>query len=194
MLAEADYSLTEQAHQGESGRFIGDETLLVKFDYRPKHNQTKSAEAGRPIFEEVAYITIMQPGNKDSIVERPANEMDKQRFPKHWQKFEARQSQDHVEGTLLEQWPALTRSQVEELKYLNIRTLEQLVAMSDSNAQGIMGIQALRTKAKAYLEAADIQAAAEELAERDAKIDQLLKANEALMERVEKLEAEADED
>lgn len=193
MLGEADYGLTQQAHQGDSGRYVGDETLLVKFENRPYHDQTKSAEAGRPIFVEKPYIIIMQPGNKDSIIARPAREADKHRFPEHWRKFETRQNEDHIEGTLLSQWPALTRAQVEELKFLNVHTLEQLVGMSDSNAQGIMGIQGLKSKAKAYLEAASIQSAAEELAARDARIDQLIQANEALQARVEALESAEDD-
>lgn len=188
MLAEADYGLTAQAHDGHSNRFNGDDALLVRFFMRPHKDETQSREQGRPIFVEKPYIEIMQPGNKDSIVSRPARDSDRERFPKHWRKFEERQQEEHIEGTLLEEWPGISRAQVEELRYFNVRTLEQLVAMSDSNAQGIMGINLLKKRAEAYLEAAEIEAAAEELAERDARIEELEATLAKMAARIEALE------
>lgn len=181
-LPEADYGLTESAFQGDAGRYAHDDVLLVKFFYHPRLQQTKSEEAQRPIYEDEAYIQIMQPGNKDSIVIRPAMEMDKQRFPDHWKKFLARDDQDSVQGTLLEEWPGITRSQVEELKFFNIRTVEQLAQISDSNAQNIMGIQMLKSKAETYLENSEKEALASDLAKKDEQIAELL----ARMERMEK--------
>ena len=166
-----------------TGRHNGDETLLVRFYLHPKQNRVKSEAEGRPIFEDTDYIEIMQPGNKDSIIKRPATEMDKQRFAEHYRKYEARQSQDHIEGTVIDQAPFVTRAQVEELKFLNIRTVEQLAGLSDSNAQGIMGIQALKQKAKDWLESASDNATKEALAEQKA-------INEALLARLDALENE----
>ena len=103
MIQEADNSLTSMAMN--TGRYNGDDTLLVRFFSHPRQNQSKSEAEGRPIFEDTDYIEIMQPGNKDSIIKRPATEMDKQRFAEHFRKYEARQSEDHVEGTLIEQAP-----------------------------------------------------------------------------------------
>ena len=171
-LMEAEYGSTDLAMN--NGRYHGDETLLVKFYKHPRKNEIKSKEAGRPIFEEVPYVEIMQPGNKDSIIKRPASNMDKQRFAEHFRKFEAREDQDTVEGTLLEEWAGITRSQVEELKYLNIRTVEQLSAVSDSNAQNVMGISFLKEKAAKYLEATKGEATATALAEMQEKYDALL--------------------
>jgi len=171
-LMEAEYGSTDLAMN--NGRYHGDETLLVKFYKHPRHNAIKSKEAGRPIFEEVAYIEIMQPGNKDSIVRRPASDMDKNRFAEHYRKFEAREDQDSIEGTLLEEWAGVTRSQVEELKFLNIRTVEQLSAVSDSNAQNVMGISFLKEKANKYLEGAEGEATKAALADMQAKYDALL--------------------
>ena len=180
MIQEADNSLTSMAMN--TGRYNGDDTLLVRFFTHPRQNTAKSEAEGRPIFEDTDYIEIMQPGNKDSIIKRPATAMDKQRFAEHFRKYEARQSEDHIEGTLIEQAPWVTRAQVEELRFLNIRTVEQLAGLSDSNAQGIMGIQALKQKAKKYLETAKDEATAEALAEQK-------ELNTALMARLEALES-----
>lgn len=173
-MNEADYGITDMAMS--NGRYQGDESLLVKFFKHPLLNQIKSEEQGRPIYEETPYIQIMQPGNKDSIVVRPASDMDKNRFAEHYRKFEAREDQDSIEGTLLEEWAAVTRSQVEELRYLNIRTVEQLATVSDSNAQNVMGINLLREKAKKFLETSEKEATAERFAELEAKYQALLES------------------
>ncbi|MCP4126312.1 MAG: hypothetical protein GY753_04535 [Gammaproteobacteria bacterium] len=171
-MQEAEHGITDLAMN--NSRFHGDETLLVKFYKHPKENSAKSTEAGRPIFEEVPYIQIMTPGNKDSIVIRPATQMDKQRFAEHYRKFEAREDQEGIEGTLLEEWAGISRSQCEELKYLNIRTVEQLVAVSDANAQNVMGINFLKQKATKYLEDTKGDATAAALADMQAKYDALV--------------------
>jgi hypothetical protein len=172
MRAEADYGMTDMAHN--NSRYHGDEKLLVKFFKHPRQDIVRSQEAGRPIFAEEDYIQIMQPGNKDSIVIRPATDRDKDRFAEHYRKYQAREDQSEAEGTPLSEWPAVTRAQVEELKFLNVFTVEQLAGMSDSNAQNIMGISLLKQKAAKYLETADKEATAEKLAELEAKYQALL--------------------
>lgn len=178
-LAEADYSLTEMAMNTGVGA-PGDETLLVKFFLEPVQNKERSNEEGRPIFEEREFVSIMVPGQKDNIVIREARETDKDRFPRHYAAFKNRVEQV-VDGTPLEEWPAVTRSQVEELKFFNVFTVEQLAEISDSNAQNFMGIQLLRQKAKAFLEAAnDVGAMADKLSaeieKRDVEIAALQEA------------------
>jgi hypothetical protein len=172
MLTESNYSETDLAMN--NGRYHGDATLLVKFFMKPKINEKKSQEAGRPIYEEKTHIQIMQPGNKDSIIIRAATKMDKNRFAEHFRKFEAREDQDVMEGTPLDEWAGITRSQCEELKYLNIRTVEQLSAVSDSNSQNIMGISFLKEKANKYLEDTAGDATKEKFAELEAKYESLM--------------------
>lgn len=176
-MQEAEHGVTDMAMN--QGRFHGDENLLVKFFTHPRHNKAKSLEEGRPIFEEQPYIQIMQPGNKDSIVVRPATKMDKQRFPEHFRKYEAREDQEKMEGTPLTEWPGITRSQCEELKYLNIQTVEQLANVSDTNAQGMMGVALLKSKAGKYLEKAKETATADALNAANARIDELVALVEA---------------
>lgn len=182
MLEEADFGLTDRAMQGNTNRFAGDQNLMVKFFYHPRINKAKSQEAGRPIYEEVPYIQINAPGNKESEIIRPATDLDKRRFPVHFEKFMARQNQDEAtEGTILEEWPQITRSQVEELKFLNIRTVEQLASVSDSNAQNVMGINMLRQKAKTWLEKNN---------DTDAKLKEAQNTIDALTARLDALEAD----
>ena len=193
MLGEADYGLTDMALGGQNARYNDDDKLLVRFFKHPKLNEGKTASEGRPIFEELDYISIMQPGNKDSIIMRPATQIDKQRFAEHFRKYEVREGDyEALEGTLLESWPGITRAMAEQLKYLNIRTVEQLANVADSNAQKMMGIQMLKAKAKAYLEASANEAAAEALTAANDKIDQQNQTISDLAAKLEQVQAKLD--
>ena len=107
---------------------------------------------------------------------RPATEMDKARFAEHWRKYQARQGDDEemLEGTPLRDWAGCTRAQCEELRYFNVRTVEQLAAMSDSNGQNIMGINMLKQRAVKYLEKSKDSATADALAAANKRIDELM--------------------
>lgn len=180
MLQHDDSAFTEMALQGSHGRYKNDDQLRVRFYMHPRKNEARTLAEGRPIFEDCPYVEIMQPGNKDSIIKRPATPMDKARFADRFRRFEAMQDQEAVEGTPLEQWPGITRAQCEEMKYLNIRTVEQLASVSDSNGQNILGIHALKAKATDYLETAKGEATANALADANAKIEKLESAMQEL--------------
>lgn len=169
-LEQADYNLTEAAMQGGGARGLGDETLLVKFFINPRQDMAETALQNRPIFRDCEYIQIIQPGNKDSIIRRPAMDMDKARFPEHYKRFKAREDQESMEGTPLEHWTGVTKSQCAELRYMHVLTVEQLAGMTDVNAQGFMGISQLRENAKRFLTAADSAKLGNVLAEKDEQI------------------------
>ena len=97
-------------------------------------------------------IDIRVPGSKDNVC-RKATQRDINRFPRHYEAFKARISDEYLEGMPLKEWPLITRSQVEELAFINVKTVEQLSAVSDANASQIMGIYKLKEKAKEWLEA-----------------------------------------
>jgi len=131
-----------------------DANLMVKFFMREKQSMTKTQEEGRPVFEDREYVEIRVPGKRDALACRPATYDDKQRFPRHYTAFKDR-TELPQEGTPLAQWPIMTRSMVEELSFLKIKTVEQLVAMSDNDAGQIRGGLSLKQKAKAFLETSD---------------------------------------
>jgi hypothetical protein len=179
---EADYGLTDSAFAVQRGtQFAGDEQLLVRFYNRPVQDKERTAEEGRPIFKEMVYIDIKQPGNRDWGIDAPARQRDFDRFPEHYRRFLARQEDVVIEGTPLDQWPGITASQVEEMKFLNCHTVEQMANMSDANT-GKFGLATLKQKAKGYLEYAKDNAAAEAFAATKAR-------NAELEARIAKLEA-----
>ena len=195
-LAEADYSMTDGAMQAPNSRFFADETLLVKFYMKPTHDNAESKEAGRPIFKDVVWVSIVVPGNKTTTVERVARDADKKRFAKHFEAFEQHGTEEFVSGTPLDAWPVLSSSQVREMAFFNVRTVEQLANMPDSEAQKFMGIAMLRTKAKLFLEAAEggapMEALQDAMEQKDNELNALREAMQEQAQMIADLQAKMD--
>ncbi len=187
----ADYGATDLAMQGTNARYAGDNRLLVQFHVLPMIDDVRSAEEGRPIYKDVDHVRIMQPGNKESIVDRPVTEMDIARFRQQYDNWKSGQ-EELVEGTPLEAWPEITRAQVEEMRYFNVRTVEQLADMADAHAQKFMGINEMRRKARLYRDRAAKNAVStklqKELKEKDNQIASLNEALKDLQAKVAGLE------
>src|SRR6185437_7494034 len=79
-------------------------------------------------------------------------------WPEQYARFKAGQ-EISADGTPLEQWPILGRSQVLELKAMNLMTVEHVRDMPDTTCQRFMGGMRLRALAKAYLDDAAAGAA-----------------------------------
>lgn len=192
-MLEADYDITEQAMTGgeNNARFAHDHKLFVTFFKHPRKDEEATLAEGRPMFTDEAYVRIMVPGDKDSIIVRPARDMDKQRFAKQFAAFEAGEGEVH-DGTPLRAWPMITRSQVEELKFFGVYTVEALADLADVHVQKFMGVGALKTQAQAYMqqarEAAPLVQLNAALEERDHQIAAQDQAIQELMEKVEALE------
>ena len=170
-METADFDYTKFT-VGNAGPQPGDETLLVRFFSKPVQNKKKSLEENRPIFEDQIFVGIKVPGERNEKC-FPASDYYKQRFPRHWDAYEKRTGGIEAEGTPLNEWPMITRSQAEELKYYNLYTVEQLAQMSDSNAQNVQGFQNLKEKAKAYLIASKDATAVANREEDKAELEEL---------------------
>lgn len=128
--------------------------VFVQFYTDAVELKSESEKQGRPIFQDMAYIRKMIPGDSSNVIERVAKEFDIRQYPREYEIFK-RQQTNGVIGTPLEQWPQVTRAQVKEAKYFEVHTVEQLSELSDTSCQRMgMGFFELRNKAKAYLEAA----------------------------------------
>lgn len=158
----------------QQARFAGDKRLFVQFYMRAVMNQFKSAQEGRPIFDEKEYVRIIIPGDKNTVIDTEATRVEKElRFPEQYARFKKNQEQS-LSGTPLEVWPQMTVGMVAELKAMNVFTVEQLAELPDNLAQRIMGAHMWRKKAQAFLDAAAGDAKnsqlAMELEKRDAQI------------------------
>jgi hypothetical protein len=144
-----------------------DQGLFVVFERKAVQNKVKSEAAGRPIFDEFDYIEITIPGGKTKVVEK-VTDHHKQRFPKHWelhQKMLDGKTGASLIGTPLDQWPAMSVSQVHEMRALGIHTVDQLAHLNENGISAIgRGGRELKAKAAAFIAQASGDAEAEALA------------------------------
>lgn len=163
--------------------------LIVHFYRRPVEDEAKSAAEGRPVYVEQEYIKILTPGDKDNVIDRPvwfgANPAcDNRRYPAEYEAWK-RDGSNIVVGTPLSAWPSISRSQIEEMKHFNVRTVEQLAELADAHAQKFLGIQKLKQGARDFLEQAKGGAVTTRLrAENDSLKKQLDEQAEQLKELV----------
>tara|TARA_R110000868_G_scaffold248560_2_gene505108 strand:+ start:5879 stop:6571 length:693 start_codon:yes stop_codon:yes gene_type:complete len=176
-MQQAEFNHNDFADTAEA-----DKSLMVKFFYKERPDSTKSEELGRPVFKEVAYIELRVAGQRDVQACRPATVADKQRFPRHFDAFE-RRVEAPTEGMPLSEWPQITRTQAEELAFLNVKTVEQMATVKDSNISNMMGGYGLREKAQKWLEVNDKQSVDREKEELRGQVAELQAQMRKLLEQ-----------
>jgi hypothetical protein len=130
----------------------GDESLVAFFYMGVLKNEAKSEAEGRHIFDDIESIKIIIPGDKNNQIDRPATVQDKRRFAKQYAAFkEGRTEEEQISGTRLTEWPFLSRGQCEELRYLQIRTVEQLAEVRDDITSRVPGLTNLKKHAQVWL-------------------------------------------
>lgn len=168
-------------------RFPGDENLHVLFYVDAVESELKSKAVGHAIFDDYEMIEIRVPGDDKTIIKTIVTDEHRYRFPDEYSSFRQNNDVTQVSGTPLEAWAHLTPSLIATLKAQNVRTVEQLASIADSNAN-FMGAHELRSKAKAFLKVAEDASAVDrqekQLAEQKA-------TNDALLARITELEAAA---
>lgn len=162
-----------------SNRMRGDEdTCIPNFHYQVIQNVERTAKEGQPVFEEVEMVEIIIPGNDR---ERPCFRVTqeyKDRWPEQYKRFKEKLEKKMEDGYYLEEWPQITRSLAATLKHHHITTVEQLAQIPDSNLMNIgPGMLDLKYKAQKFVETMKddvaVQKMAEELKQRDKKIELL---------------------
>lgn len=159
-----------------------DANLRLRFHMHPVKDEVASLKEGRDIFRDEEYLQIIVPGDKDNITDGPVHDLIKKRFAPQYAAWKASGNGEASNGTPLEAWAGISRSQVEEMKFFKVNTIEDLANMSDSNCQKFVGIQLLRQRARDFVAAAKGEAplleVRSQLAERDNKIESLQHALE----------------
>lgn len=130
-----------------------DNKVLARFYMKAEHDKKESVKAGRPIYRDKEYIEIVVPGDSKDVVIRPVTDMDRQRFHKIYEAFKSG-AENQLIGTPLEEVTWIPRSQVEELKYFKIFTVEHLAEVRDDACSKLPGLFELKRKAKAFVVAA----------------------------------------
>lgn len=164
-----------------------DSALHVRFYSRPVQNNYRTQKEGTPIFEDIVYVEIHTPGNQLNVLDVPARDDHKQRFPLQWAHFQNTHGKDaSVVGTPLGQWPLLTAAQAETIKGLGFKTVQQVAFASDEQIQKLgmyagMAPHVFRDRAKMFLEAAQGEAALNKQSEEMAALKRELEELRALV-------------
>ena len=166
---------------------------MARFYMYPEQRKHASQEAGRPIFESVPYISIIQPGEKDTRDRRVRPE-DKQRFHQQWLAFEAKQMQK-VDGTPLSVLFPHNPGAVKTLEFMHVVTIEQLAALNTTQLQNLgLGAAQWQSMAQSYLATADKGKGFHELQSKlDAKDSEIAKLAD-IVSKLEQRVAELDSD
>lgn len=178
-------------HFNANNPFHGDENTPVEFYHGTFKNDVRTAEEGRPIYDDVECIRIFN--SKNNIIDRPIRDTDKQRWPRQYAAWKSGNQEAGKSGTPLEHWSMVTRAQAEEFKHFKIFTVEQLAEASDSQAINFIGFQKYKNLAKQFIELAKgnapIVKMQEALDERDATIAAQQDQINKLASRLEVLES-----
>lgn len=129
---------------------------IPRFYMKPVKNEFESEKQGRDIYNDVEFVEIIIPGDKNCIVDERVKDHHRQRWAGQYAAFKAGQEAP-VEGTPIEEWAPISASQALELKSVHVRTVEHLAGLSDAQlAKAVpMGGYALRDKAQAWLKQAE---------------------------------------
>lgn len=167
----------------------GNDKMVVMFYNKPMHNPQKSAEAGRPIYDDKVFVRIHPPGERLNIIDRPAEGQHQRKYPVQWAQFQ-QQKQQIPEGTpidmLYPEHPSIGAS----LRAYGIHTIEQCAELSANAIENLhMGGQKYVNAAQAYLKAAHKGVHATEFRK---TIEDLEQKNKILARQVEQLKASLD--
>ena len=149
-------------------------------------NNFKTEMEKRPIFEERIFLKKLVPGDSTLVVDRPMRETDKEDYPIEWARFEQKKEQKS-DGTPIDAWMAINDTQKAEFKALHIFTIDQFAKLPDSAGNKIMGFNDLRTKARAFIGAAQDSQMMDRIR---AETDEKLKAQEVEMSELRAMIAE----
>jgi len=146
-VANGSYTRTNLGPQDSSNypRFFVDQV----------QDMVASENQGRAIFFDKERVEIIMPGNPHTRPVANVTDEHRQRWPKEYEAFKAG-LEISLEGTPLEEWPILKRSQVLELKALGFKTVEHIRDMDDLAIQRIgMGGRRLKEIAAGFLDDAE---------------------------------------
>lgn len=138
---------------GEYGtvNYADESKMVVLFYTKSVEDTNKSAQAGRKICVDMAYVRMHAPGERLNVVDRPVQDNDKHRFPRQWANYVHNRTQA-PEGTPIDLLFPNHPSVADNLRALGIYTIEQCAVLTANAIDTIgMGGQDYVNKANAYL-------------------------------------------
>lgn len=179
-----------------TGRFTShqdygsDEFLNVSFNWEDVYSKTETHKnGGKPSYVRQAFITIQAPNDKLTTIHTPVTDFYEWRFPYEWEAFK-NGDEIALRGTPIEQWSELQPTQIKELKFNGIHTVEQIAQLNDSHAGRLRTFFSLKAKAQKFVDSLKVDEKTKELnaelAKRDAEMAEMKAKLDALLAMMEK--------
>lgn len=135
-------------------RFGDDSTQVVIFYTRSVFNAAKSKAMGSRQYENEIWVKMHPPGERLNIIDRPVQDIDKQKYPGQWNLFLQNRTQI-PEGTPIDLLFPNNPATADNLRAFGVHTIQQCANLSAHAMQTIgMGAQDWQNMAKQYLESA----------------------------------------
>lgn len=165
-----------------------EDNSAIRFFYDTEKNNYQSEQQGRPVYDKILCVEVLQAGSKESIPvfniikwvskgdgEDPVEKRDEvrcERYKRALKAFLEDEDDPDLMGTPIDTWPALDVAMVATCREAKIYTVEALSTLSDTKL-GVLGMggRALRERAKAFLEASKGNSQSEALAARVAAVE-----------------------
>lgn len=185
-----------------SATMLPERPPFVRFELRYLEDRAKTIETGAYTESSVPFALITPPGSRDCVemvaeewlAEISAQSMAGRYNPEWVSMFRSKYAQwkqgyEPVEsGHPLVNWPPMPRGMLKKCLDHNVRTVEDLAALTEPAIQSIgMGARVLKAQAQAWLETAkasipamEVHSLTTSLEELKAKVAELTKDNQAL--------------
>lgn len=154
-------------------------SIWAKFYTEEVEDEKATQAAGHVVYKTIDKVEWGRKGQNLVVLNEKVSRVQKN--PAIWAVMEPaylawkKGQEAPLEGTSLKMWPAITPAQIRTLQNFGIRTVEEVMLLSDGDCDKIgNGVRHLRTRARLWKEAAnDIGKVAERLAaiEADRKAD-----------------------
>jgi hypothetical protein len=154
-------------------------------------DKARSEAEGVPRFIDVEMVEVIIPGDRLNTPTFIVGERHRKRWPKQYAAFKADQEAP-VDGTPIDQLPGVTKSQVQELAYFHVRTIEALANLSDEQMGKVMpmGGRQMREKAQRWVKNAEGDAGNERLAAENRRLEDNMTLMKQQMEDMQRQMAE----
>lgn len=132
-------------------------------------------KAGALRTRDMECVKIVTAGDMLSAATQPVDENIRRRWPNEYSAWKTQNTNDHVEGTRIEEWPLAPKGIIMELKAIGIRSVEDLGSVADANIARVSDGMIWKRKAQGWLESSKKHGAAARLAAENQRLsDQIL--------------------
>lgn len=113
---------------------------------------------GLPVFRTVEFVELLIAGDKGNSPVKRVTQAIKEEFPNEYGIWKSKRINPDMigDGIPLSLWPLIPTEMAKALEYMNVFTVQQLAALSDSaiSKPGAIGLRDMREKAKAFMDSA----------------------------------------